>query len=98
MSAQLSKGEMWPGMPKVGWSESGKQANHILALLSTEYENDMVDFINPRGDIRKKPLHIVKYNTFIKSQQRRHDDGVLPRRVKIVDTRSKLPTFYTCFI
>lgn len=42
----------------------------VVSYLSTEYENDMVESINARGQSRTKPLPIVKYNAFMKGVDR----------------------------
>lgn len=42
----------------------------VVHYISTEYENEMVQFINNRDQIREKPLPIVKYNGFMKGVDR----------------------------
>lgn len=42
----------------------------VVTYLSTEFENEMVDFINKRGNVVKKPLPIVKYNAHMSGVDR----------------------------
>lgn len=42
----------------------------VVTYISTEWENDIVDFVNKRQVTVKKPLPIVKYNAFMKGVDR----------------------------
>lgn len=41
-----------------------------VSYISTEFENEMVEFVNSRGESRQKTLPIVKYNAFMKGVDR----------------------------
>uniref|UniRef100_A0A1B6DFG4 Uncharacterized protein n=1 Tax=Clastoptera arizonana TaxID=38151 RepID=A0A1B6DFG4_9HEMI len=51
-----------------------------VSYISTEHENEMVEFVDRRGHSVKKPLPIVKYNAFMKG----------------VDRSDQLMSYYPC--
>lgn len=46
------------------------QDTRPVSYISTEYENEMVTFVNKRGRNKEKPLPIIKYNAFMKGVDR----------------------------
>lgn len=69
--SKLKKGETISQYSDSGVMIGKWRDNREVLYISTQYENEMVDFINRKGIVRRKPLPVVQYNCYMSGVDRK---------------------------